>query len=412
MTQNVLGIDLGTANTCAAIIDKATGQPVVIVNQYGTRIIPSVVALRGDQVLVGQRAKNQAALNPNGTFYGVKRLIGKSFEAVQDIVGNVPFSIVRDSSRNGAAAVEFNGEILSPQEISAHILREVKEAAETNLGETVTKAVLSVPAYFNSEQLQAIKDASQIAGLEVLRVINDPTAAALAHGMGGKKNGKIAVYHLGGGTFDISILDVNDGMFEVLATNSDSHFGGETIDDVLVEFLIGEIKLTHDVDLVALDKMSWLSALQRIRLESEKAKRALSFSMQHEINLPYLAMRDGTPVNFEYTLKRSQLEALAQRLINKTIDPCRKALNDAYIKASDIDEVILEGGMTYMPLVVETAKRVFNKAPYISVSVKADEAGAIGAAIQAGILVGNIIEYTDTELTTDGDCTTTLLDRL
>lgn len=389
MTENILGIDLGTTNMCAAVIDKVTGQPVIIVNQDGAKIIPSIVAFKENEVLVGQKAKNQALLNPKGTFYGVKRLMGRSFGAVQDITNSVPFSIVEDSKRNGASAIRFNGKIFTPQEICAHLIRTVKEAAEINLGEAVTKAILTVPAYFNDQQRQAIKDAGQIAGLEVLRVIDDPTAVALAHGMQSKKCGKIAVYHLGGGTFDISILDIVDGGFEVLASQSESNFGGETIDDAVVNFLINKIENAHNVNLKAIDRGAWLSALQRIKMEAETAKKALSIAMNYAINLPYLVMKDGTPVNFEYILKRSQLESLAQRLIEKTIDPCQKALFDAGITASDVDEVILDGGMTYMPLVKEMAKRIFQEKSFIPTSVRADEAVAVGAATQARILVGN-----------------------
>lgn len=389
MAENILGIDLGITNMCAAVIDKITGQPVIIINQDGAKIIPSIVAFKENEVLVGQKAKNQALLNPKGTFYGVKRLMGRSFGAVQDITSNVPFSIVEDSKRNGASAIRFNGKIFTPQEICAHLIRTVKEAAEINLGEAVTKAVLTVPAYFNDQQRQAIKDAGQIAGLEVLRVIDDPTAVALSHGMQGKRSAKIAVYHLGGGTFDISILDVVDGCFEVLASQGDSNFGGETIDDAIVNFLIKEIYKSHNINLKALDQQKFLLALQRIRMEAETAKKALSVAMDYDINLPYLAMKDGTPVNFEYVLKRSQLESLAQRLIEKTINPCQKALFDAGITASDVDEVILEGGMTYMPLVKEMAKRIFQEKSFIPTSVRADESVALGAAIQARILVDN-----------------------
>ncbi len=389
MTQNILGIDLGATNTFAAVIDKVTEEPVIIVNEYGKRNIPSIVAFTENQVLVGQRAQNQALVNPKGTFYGVNKIIGTSFKAVQDIASNVPFSVVEDSNRNGASAIKFNGKIFTPQEICAHLLRTVKEAAEKNLGEAVTKAILTVPAYFNDQQRQAIRDAGQIAGLEVLRVIDDPTAVALAHGMQSKKCEKIAVYHLGGGTFDVSILDVVDGCFEVLASQGNLHLGGETVDNAVVDFLIKEVYRAHNVDLKALDQRVWLSALQRIKMATEQAKKDLSSTVNYEISLPYLAMKDSTPVNFEYILKRSQLESLAQRLIEKTIDPCRKALSDAGITTSDVDEVILDGGMAYMPLVKEMTKRIFQGKSFISTSVKPDEAVAVGAAIQGRILAGN-----------------------
>lgn len=387
MTQSILGIDLGTTNTYAGIMDKALGQPVVIVHQSGTGYIPSVVTLlEKGEVVVGQPAKNRALVNPTRTVYGVKRLMGKSFAESQAMVEHVAFPIVSDNARNGAAAIGLNGKLVSPQEISAYILKAVKEAAEMSLGESVTKAVLTVPAYFNAAQRQATKDAGQLAGLEVLRIINNPYAVALAYGMGSMQNGTIAVYHLGGATFDISILAIQDGFFEVLATNYNSWLGGETIDDVLVEFLLKEIENAQDINLTALDERTRLQALQRIRYEAENAKKALSVSMEYEINLPYLAMNAGTPVHFEYNLERSQLEDLARGLIEKTIDPCQKALDDAGVTASDIHEVILDGGMTYMPLVVETVKRIFGGNPSISISVKPDEAAALGAVIQAEML--------------------------
>lgn len=387
MTQSILGVDLGTTNTYAGIMDKALGQPVVIVHQSGAGYIPSVVTLlEKGEVVVGQPAKNRALVNPTRTVYGVKRLMGKSFAESQAMVEHVAFPIVCDNARNGAAAIGLNGKLVSPQEISAYILKAVKEAAGMSLGESVTKAVLTVPAYFNAAQRQATKDAGQLAGLEVLRIINNPYAVALAYGMGSMQNGTIAVYHLGGATFDISILAIQDGFFEVLATNYNSWLGGETIDDLLVEFLLKEIENAQDINLTALDERTRLQALQRIRYEAENAKKALSVSMEYEINLPYLAMNADTPVHFEYNLERSQLEDLARGLIEKTIDPCQKALDDAGVTASDIHEVILDGGMTYMPLVVETVKRIFGGNPSISISVKPDEAAALGAVIQAEML--------------------------
>ena len=386
MTQKILGIDLGTTNTYAAIMDKTLGQPVVLAHEYGTDYIPSVVTLVRDQVLVGQKAKNQASINPTGTVDGVKRLLGKSFAESQDVVKHVTFSIVSDSARNGAAAIGFNGKLFPPQEISAYILKAVKEAAAMNLGEPVTKAVLTVPAYFNDAQRQATKDAGQLAGLDVVRLINNPAAAALAYGLGSRQNGTIAVYHLGGATFDISILAVQDGLFEVLATNSNAWLGGETIDDALVAFLLKEIENAEGINLKTLEQSAWLSAAQRLRQVAENAKKNLSVSMASEISLPYLAVKDGTPINFEYTLKRSQLEALGRGFIEKTIVPCQKALLDAGVTASDLHEVVLEGGMTYMPLVVETVKRIFGGNPSLSVSDNRAEAVALGAAIQGGIL--------------------------
>jgi molecular chaperone DnaK len=311
-----------------------------------------------------------------------------SDQSVKHIVETSPFAIVKDDKRNGAAAVEFNGKIYSPQEISANVLRSLKEAAEKNLGRPVKAAVITVPAYFNDAQRQATKDAGQIAGLDVLRIINEPTAAALAYGLNSKKNGKIAVYDLGGGTFDISILDINDGVFEVLATNGDTSLGGENIDEVIVDYLIEEIKKMTCLCIKSLERNAWLAALQRVRIESENAKKALSSTSEYEINLPYLAMKDGEAINFAFTLKKSKLEELAKKLIDKTIDPCKKALSDAKINSSEIDEVILVGGMTRMPLVQETVERIFGKKP--SSSVNPDEAVALGAAIQAGILEGDV----------------------
>lgn len=391
----VIGIDLGTTNSCIAVMDKSNPDapmPTVIPNQDGQRTTPSTVAFAKDSTLVGQRAKNQLITNPKGTFYGTKRLIGKMFSdsSIKHIIETSPFSIVKDPQRNGAAALEFNGKVYSPQEISSNVLRSLKEAAEKNLGRPVKAAVITVPAYFNDAQRQATKDAGQIAGLEVLRIINEPTAAALAYGLNKKNNGKIAVYDLGGGTFDVSILDINDGVFEVLSTNGDTSLGGENIDEVIVDFLIEEIKKSLGVDIKTLERNAYLAALQRIRIESENAKKALSTTSDYEINLPYLAMKDGEPLNFSHTFKKSKLEELAKKLIDKTIEPCKKAMSDAKLNPSDIDEIILVGGMTRMPLVAETVERIFGKKPSSNANLNPDEAVALGAAIQAGILEGDV----------------------
>lgn len=389
MTQHILGIDFGTTNTYAAVIDKTIGKPNIIVSRDGKRYIPSVVALTTvalttNKILVGNEAKNQSLLNPDKTFYNIKSLLGKSFEASQDIIKHVPFHIVRDNRRNGAAAIQLDRNVLSPQEISAYILIEVKKSAERMLGEDITKAVLTVPAYFDYAQCQAIKDAGNIAGLEILEIINNPTAIALAYGLENEKNKTVAVYHLGGATFDISILNISDKGFEVLATNSDLRLGDKTIDDAIVDLIINEIRNTKGIDLKSLEKKDWLSVLQRIKLESEKAKIALSYTMEYEIYLPYLTMKSDEPISFEYKLKRSQLEAITTGIIENTVEPCLKALRDAGIPASGINEVLLEGGMAYMPLVAKTVERIFNRS--FSISVPPNEATALGAAIHAGIL--------------------------
>lgn len=398
--MSIIGIDLGTTNSCVAVLG-ADGKPVVIPNENGARTTPSIVAYRKNkegkrEILVGQLAKNQAVLNPEGTFYGIKRLIGKGYDKVQDMISATPYKIISDSARNGSAAVSYEGETLTPPQISAQILMALKRDAEKYLNGKVTAAVITVPAYFDDSQRQATKDAGQIAGLDVKRIINEPTAAALAYGLSTKKNGLIAVYDLGGGTFDVSILDIQDGVFEVKSTNGDTHLGGETIDEAIVEFLVKEITNSTGIDLKeklskdrAEDRAAWLTALQRIRAAAEDAKKALSSTMATDISLPFLAHVDGKAINFEYNLKRSKLEELASKIVEKTVEPCRKAMSDAKVTASQIDEVILVGGMTRMPLVIETVKKIFGgKAP--NASVNPDEAVAMGAAIQGGILAGSV----------------------
>ena len=394
--NKIIGIDLGTTNSCVSVLD-ADGKPIVIPNENGSRTTPSIVAYRTNkegkkETLVGQLAKNQAILNPEGTFYGIKRLIGKNYDKVKDtdMISATPYKIIGDSARSGAAAVSLNGDTLTPQQISAEILTALKRDAEKYLNGKVTGAVITVPAYFDDSQRQATKDAGQIAGLDVKRIINEPTAAALAYGLSTKKNGLIAVYDLGGGTFDVSILDINDGVFEVKSTNGNTHLGGETIDEAIVKFLVKEITNScgHDLE-KKLEKASWLTALQRIRAAAEDAKKALSSSMAYDISLPFLANFEGQTVNFEFNLKRSKLEELALEIVNKTMEPCIKAMSDARVKVEQIDEVILVGGMTRMPLVIETVKKIFGgKVP--NASVNPDEAVAMGAAIQAGILSGSV----------------------
>jgi molecular chaperone DnaK len=392
--MSIIGIDLGTTNSCVAVLG-VDGKPVVIANENGGRTTPSIVAYRTNkdgkkEILVGQLAKNQAVLNTQGTFYGIKRLIGKHHDKVKDMAKNTPYKIIPDTARNSAAAVLHDEKILTPQQISAEVLMALKRDAEKYLNGKVTGAVITVPAYFDDSQRQATKDAGQIAGLDVKRIINEPTAAALAYGLSTKKNGLIAVYDLGGGTFDISILDIQDGVFEVKATNGDTHLGGETIDEVIVEFLIKEVENSCGINLQKeLDQASWLTALQRIRAAAEDAKKALSSTMGADISLPFLAHVKGQAINFEYNLKRIKLEELASKIVEKTIKPCQQAMSDAKVTTSQIDEVILVGGMTRMPLVIETVKKIFGgKAP--NASVNPDEAVAMGAAIQGGILGGSI----------------------
>jgi len=382
----VIGIDLGTTNSCVAVMDA--GKPKVIENSEGARTTPSIVAFTKDsERLIGQPAKRQAVTNPDNTLFAIKRLIGRRFEdplTTKDM-GLVPYDIVK--GKNGDAWVEAGGENYSPSQISAFILQKMKETAESYLGETVTQAVITVPAYFNDAQRQATKDAGQIAGLEVLRIINEPTAAALAYGMD-KNDGKtIAVYDLGGGTFDISILEIGDGVFEVKSTNGDTFLGGEDFDSVLVEYLADEFKKKENMDLRN-DKL----ALQRLKEASEKAKIELSSSQQTEVNLPFITARmeggSSTPLHLVETLTRSKLEQLVGDLIQRTLEPCKKALADAGVDKGSVDEVILVGGMTRMPKVREVVEQFFGKKPHTGVNP--DEVVAMGAAIQAGVLQGDV----------------------
>ena len=378
----VIGIDLGTTNSCIAIMDGS--QPRVIENAEGARTTPSIVAFTDDERLVGQPAKRQAVTNPENTIFGVKRLIGRRFDD-SDLAKdrkNMPFTVI--DGGNGDAWVKAKGEKYSPSQISAFILGKMKETAESYLGEEVTQAVITVPAYFNDAQRQATKDAGKIAGLEVLRIINEPTAAALAYGLDKKNTQTIAVYDLGGGTFDVTILEIDDGLFEVKSTNGDTFLGGEDFDMRIVNYLADEFKKEHSVDLTK-DKM----ALQRLKEAAEKAKIELSSSSQTEINQPFISMgANGQPLHMVMKLTRSKLESLVGDLIKASMKPCAAALKDAGLSASDIDEVVLVGGMTRMPKVVEEVTKFFGKEPHKGVNP--DEVVAMGAAIQAGVLQGDV----------------------
>jgi len=382
----VIGIDLGTTNSCVAVMDGA--KPKVIENSEGARTTPSIVAFTKDsERLIGQPAKRQAVTNPDNTLFAIKRLIGRRFEdpMTKKDMELVPYDIVK--GKNGDAWVEAGGEEYSPSQISAFILQKMKETAESYLGEDVTQAVITVPAYFNDAQRQATKDAGQIAGLEVLRIINEPTAAALAYGLD-KDDGKtIAVYDLGGGTFDISILEIGDGVFEVKSTNGDTFLGGEDFDGAIVEYLAEEFQKKENMDLKA-DKL----ALQRLKEAAEKAKIELSSSASTEVNLPFITARmeggSSTPLHLVETITRADLEKLVGDLIQRTLEPCKKALADAGVSKDDIDEVILVGGMTRMPKVREVVEKFFEAKPHTGVNP--DEVVAMGAAIQAGVLQGDV----------------------
>jgi molecular chaperone DnaK len=378
----VIGIDLGTTNSCVAIMDGS--QPRVIENSEGARTTPSIVAYTDDERLVGQPAKRQAVTNPENTVFAVKRLIGRRLgdAEVEKDKGLVPYKIV--DGGNGDAWVEVKGEKFSPSQISAQILTKMKETAESYLGEDVTQAVITVPAYFNDAQRQATKDAGKIAGLEVLRIINEPTAAALAYGLDKKETRTIAVYDLGGGTFDITILEIDDGLFEVKSTNGDTFLGGEDFDMRIVNYLADEFKKENSVDLTK-DKM----ALQRLKEAAEKAKIELSSSSQTEINQPFISMgANGQPLHMVMKLTRAKLESLVGDLIAKSMKPCAAALKDAGLSKGEIDEVVLVGGMTRMPRVIEEVTKFFGKEPHKGVNP--DEVVAMGAAIQAGVLQGDV----------------------
>ena len=380
--SRVIGIDLGTTNSCVAIMDGS--QAKVLENTEGARTTPSVVAfLDNEEKLVGQPAKRQAVTNPENTIFAAKRLIGRVFDdnSVQKDVEKVPFKIIK--SDKGEAWVEGKGKKYSPAQISAFVLQKMRETAEKYLGQSVTKAVITVPAYFNDAQRQATKDAGKIAGLEVLRIINEPTAASLAYGLDKKGGKKIAVYDLGGGTFDVSILEIGDGVFEVKSTNGDTFLGGEDFDDTIVDYLISEFKKDNGIDLKT-DKL----ALQRLKEAAEKAKIELSAATQTEINLPFITADKTGPKHINLKFTRAKLEALVEGLIERTLEPCKTALKDSGFSAAEINEVVLVGGMTRMPKIVETVKNFFGKDP--SKSVNPDEVVAMGAAIQAGVLQGDV----------------------
>ena len=378
----VIGIDLGTTNSCVAVMEGT--QAKVLENAEGARTTPSVVAFTdNDEKLIGQPAKRQAVTNPENTIFAVKRLIGRNFDdpSVKKDVETAPFKII--NSDKGDAWIEAKGNKYSPSQISAFVLQKMKETAEKYLGQEVSQAVITVPAYFNDAQRQATKDAGKIAGLEVLRIINEPTAASLAYGLDKKANKKIAVYDLGGGTFDVSILELGDGVFEVKSTNGDTFLGGEDFDNTIVDYLLTEFKKENGIDLKS-DKL----ALQRLKEAAEKAKIELSSATQTEINLPFITADKTGPKHINLKMTRAKLEALVEDLISRTIPPCKTALKDAGLSASEIHEVILVGGMTRMPKVIEEVKNFFGKEP--NKSVNPDEVVAMGAAIQAGVLQGDV----------------------
>src|SRR6201991_1258545 len=378
--SKVIGIDLGTTNSCVAVMDGKDAK--VIENAEGARTTPSMVAFTDSgERLVGQAAKRQAVTNPENTLFAIKRLIGRRFDdpLTKKDMGLVPYKII--AGDNGDAWVQCHGKNYSPSQVSAFILQKMKETAENYLGEKVTEAVITVPAYFNDSQRQATKDAGKIAGLEVLRIINEPTAAALAYGLEQKKKGTIAVYDLGGGTFDISVLDIGDGVFEVKSTNGDTFLGGEDFDKRVIDYLADEFKKEQGIDLRN-DRL----ALQRLKDSAEKAKIELSSTMETDVNLPFITADQNGPRHLNIKLTRAKLEELVDDLIQKSIEPCRNALKDAGLRASEIQEVILVGGMTRMPKVIETVKQFFGKEP--NRSVNPDEVVAVGAAIQAGVLKG------------------------
>ncbi len=374
----VLGIDLGTTNSCMAVMEG--GEATVIPNKEGQRTTPSIVAFtKTGEILVGQAAKRQAVTNPKSTIYSIKRFIGRRFDEMTDEIKMMPYEVVQ--APNGDAAVKVGEKTYTAQEISAMVLRKLKEDAEAFLGEKITEAVITVPAYFNDQQRQATKDAGKIAGLDVKRIVNEPTAASLAYGLDKKKNEKIAVYDFGGGTFDISVLDIGDGVFEVKATNGDTHLGGDDLDQAIMKWLIDDFKAAQGVDL-SQDMM----ALQRLKEEAEKAKCALSSATTYDINLPFITMNQSGPLHLTASLNKAKLEQLTMDLVNRTSEPCRKCMSDAEL--SSVDEVVLVGGQTRMPLIQEKAKSLFGKEPHKGVNP--DEVVAMGAAIQGGILKGEV----------------------
>ncbi|MEY2527930.1 MAG: molecular chaperone DnaK, partial [Verrucomicrobiota bacterium] len=380
----VLGIDLGTTNSCMSVMEG--GDPVVLENSEGARTTPSIVAFaKNGERLVGQAAKRQAVTNPANTIFSIKRFMGRKFDEVREEEHRVPYKIVKAANGDAHVQVEVNGEkkTFSPPEVSAMILAKLKSDAEAKLGEKITQAVITVPAYFNDSQRNATKDAGKIAGLEVLRIINEPTAASLAYGLDKKKDEKIAVYDLGGGTFDISVLEIGDGVFEVKATNGDTHLGGDDWDNVLVDWIVDEFKKDSGIDL-----SKQPDAIQRIKEEAEKAKIALSSSQEYEINLPFITADASGPKHIQKKLTRSKLEQLTDSLFQRTVPPVKACLSDAKLAEKDINELVLVGGMTRMPKVIETARTLIGKEPHKGVNP--DEVVAIGAAIQGGVLKGDV----------------------
>ncbi|MBQ0071550.1 MAG: molecular chaperone DnaK, partial [Spirochaetales bacterium] len=377
----IIGIDLGTTNSCVSVMDG--NEPSVIANSEGDRTTPSVVAFKGEERLVGKPAKNQMVTNPINTIYSIKRFMGRKFHEVAEETKMVPYKVV--AGPNDEIKIDIDGKLYSPQEISAIVLQKMKKTAEDFLGEEITEAVITVPAYFNDAQRQATKDAGRIAGLEVKRIVNEPTAAALAYGFGkdSSKEEKIAVYDFGGGTFDISILELGDGVFEVKSTNGDTHLGGDNIDQVIIEWLIADFKQQYGIDL-SQDKM----ALQRLKEAAEQAKIVLSSSTSTTINLPFITADATGPKHLQKELSRAKFEQMIEPLVERTKIPCMNALRDAGLTAADIDEVVLVGGSTRIPMVQEAVKKLFNKEPHKGVNP--DEVVAVGASIQGGILKGDV----------------------
>jgi len=380
MGKKVIGIDLGTTNSVVAIMEG--GEPKVIINEEGNRLTPSVVAFTKDgEILVGQTAKRQAITNPENTVFSIKRFVGRRYNEVQSEIRTVPYKVVSDAE--GLARVELRGKQYTPQEISGFVLQKLKKSAEAYLGQTIEDAVITVPAYFNDSQRQATKDAGRIAGLNVLRIINEPTASALAYGLDKKKDETIAVYDFGGGTFDISILEVGDNVVEVKSTNGDTHLGGDDIDQRVIEWIVAEFKKDQGIDL-SQDKM----ALQRLKEAGERAKIELSTAIETDINLPFITADASGPKHLNLKLRRAELEQLADDIIQRTVEPCKRALEDAKLSTGKIDEVVLVGGSTRIPKVQEVVKAFFNKEPHRGVNP--DEVVALGAAVQAGVLAGEV----------------------
>lgn len=378
----IIGIDLGTTNSCLAVMEG--GEAKVIANAEGNRTTPSIVAHKDGNIIVGTPAKRQAITNPLGTIFSAKRFIGRKFDEVTDEIKNVPYEVIK--GRDGEALIKFDGKEVRPEQIGAYVLGKLKEDAEKFLGQKVTEAVITVPAYFNDDQRQATINAGKIAGLEVKRIVNEPTAAALAYGAGKGKNEKIAVYDLGGGTFDISILELSEeGTFEVLATNGDTHLGGDDFDKRIVDWIVDEFNKEQAIDLRK-DPM----ALQRIRDEAEKAKKELSSTTEYDINLPYITVDSSGPKNLLMTLSRAKFESLISDLVERSMEPCRKVLKDAGLQASDLHQVIMVGGSTRVPMVQSKVEAFFGRKP--NNSVNPDEAVALGAAIQAGIIGGDVTD--------------------